>query len=103
MEDLYLTGNHSLLVDSLTDEEKSKMDKLLWHLDIYKIYDKYKLLAGYSSLCEPVCDESVETIYHIVLEDPDIYFNYGIWANGVLTESCTEWAMRELSSFELIV
>ena len=103
MEDLYLTGNNSLLVDSLTDEEKSKMDKLLWPLDIYKIYYKYKLLAGYSSMCEPVCDESVETIYHIVLEEPDIYFNYGIWANGVLAESCTEWAMRELSSFELIV
>ena len=103
IEDLYLTGTHSLLVKELTEEEKQHMDDLIWPLWLYKIYDHYKILACHYHLCEPVCDEKTETIYHIVLDDPDPYFNFAIYANGVLAESCTEWAFKELSGFEEVI
>ena len=41
------------------------------------------------------------TIYHIALENEDYYMNYGIYANGLLVETCSKRYLKELSNMEL--
>jgi hypothetical protein len=42
------------------------------------------------------------TIYHIALEHDDYYMNYGIYANGLLVETCSKRYLKELSNMILI-
>ena len=52
-----------------------------------KIKDKYLLLSCVNENAKKINDSNIYTIYHIVLENDDIYGQYGIYANGILTES----------------
>ena len=40
------------------------------------------------------------TIYHVALENEDNYMNYGIYANGLLVETCSKRYLKELSGME---
>jgi hypothetical protein len=42
------------------------------------------------------------TIYHLALENDDCYKNYGIYANGLLVETCSIYVMKEFSNMNLI-
>lgn len=44
----------------------------------------------------------IRTIYHLALENESYYNNYGIYANGLLVESCSQRYLKELSNMELI-
>ena len=145
-EDLYITGAHSILVNSLTKKQREETIKLLG--DIYITDDKYRLMAYLDENAE-VCDTLAEdpisedtiynlskklifedtpynlskkpisktpiskkpisggkgveppyTIWHIVLENSNIYENYGIYANGLLVESCSQWSFEEYSNLK---
>jgi hypothetical protein len=96
-EDLYITGSHSMLYDNLTEKEEDAMYKLLatyntkFDIEIpNKIEDKYKLIAYYDSEFTEVKQDININIYHLVLESDNKNRNYGIWANGALTESIDE-------------
>jgi hypothetical protein len=96
-EDLYITGSHSMLYNNLTEKEEDAMYKLLatynrkFDIEIpNKIEDKYKLIAYYDSRFTEVKKDINVNIYHLVLESDNKNRNYGIWANGVLTESIDE-------------
>ena len=83
---LTITGGHSLLVDSITKEQEEKQLDLLFN---EKIEDKYCLLSCFSEdfeLLEP--DNKEMEIYHLCLENEDVNFHYGIWANDILSDSC---------------
>jgi hypothetical protein len=41
-------------------------------------------------------------IYHIALENEDYYMNYGIYANGLLVETCSKRYLSELSDMVMI-
>jgi len=41
-------------------------------------------------------------IYHLALKHRDIYMNYGIYANGLLVESCSERNLRYLSNMRIL-
>jgi hypothetical protein len=41
-------------------------------------------------------------IYHLALESEDYYINYGIYANGLLVETCSQRYLKELSNMKLI-
>lgn len=84
-KDLYITGGHSILVDEIT--EKEKKESLKYWNNIIKIKDKYLLLSCINENAKKINDSNIYTIYHIVLENDDIYGQYGIYANGILTES----------------
>ena len=86
-EDLFITGGHSILVDNLTEIEKQKTNKV-WG-KIQKTDDKYRLMASIDQKSEPYQQEGEFTIYHIALENQDHYGNYGIYANGLLVETCS--------------
>jgi hypothetical protein len=47
-------------------------------------------------------EESVN-IYHIALENENYYSNYGIYANGLLVETCSKRYLKELSAMDLIL
>ena len=87
IDDLYITGGHSILVDDLSIEERGKTNEI-WG-KIQKTDDKYRLMAYVDKRTEPYQEEGEFEIYHIALENQDYYGNYGIYANGLLVETCS--------------
>jgi hypothetical protein len=98
-EDLHLTGGHSLLLDTLTDEEANDMKKIHWPTkEEYMVEDKYKLLACFSRKLRMSTEQNAE-IYHLTLEPPENAkpsHVYGIHANGILVESCSQAGMEQI-------
>jgi hypothetical protein len=90
LEDLYVTGGHPLLVDE-KDLDKETKKKLL-DMDNTPIITegKYRVFAMLHPKAELWNDEREHEIFDIVLENEDPKKNYGIWVNGILTESMDE-------------
>jgi len=100
-EDLIITGCHSVLVDKFVNEEQ-KEETLKVLGDIYVTDEKYRLpvcLDNKASVYETAGDY---TVYHLALENNNYYFNYGIYANGLLVETCSKRYLKELSGMQLI-
>ena len=87
VNDLFITGNHSILVDNLTTEQKDNTIKLL--NQVYKTDDKYRLMTFFDERAEIVQETGLFNIYNLSLTSKDIYTNYGIYANGLLVETCS--------------
>jgi surface protein len=85
-EDLFLTGGHSTLVDELSKEQKQKTSKY-WNI-FHKTDDKYRLLAVVDDKAIPYEEQGTYNVYHITLEHDDDSANYGVYANGLLVETC---------------
>ena len=99
-EDLYITGCHSILVPSLT-----YLQGLITKASLGKLYvtDKHcRLMAWVDEKAEPYTEAGVYNIYHIALENSDYYMNYGIYANGLLVESCSKRYLTEMSNMRLL-
>jgi hypothetical protein len=99
-EDLILTGCHSILVDYLTDEQREKTIQEIEQ--VYVTDRKYRLFTFLDPRAEPYQVEGELPIYHIALENDNYYMNYGIYANGLLVESCSKRYLKELSGMTLI-
>ena len=92
IEDLIVTGGHSLLVDAISDEEQKKYDEMgLSDFSKITIDNKRLLLACVSDQFAPMQDTDVYMYYHLLLENNnDEEERFGIWANGILTETPNE-------------
>jgi hypothetical protein len=99
-EDLYITGCHSILVDELTEQEREKTKEHLGR--IFVTDKKYRLIACVDQRAEPWKSEGTYTIWHFALENEDDYYNYGVYANGLLVESCSIQYLLELSNMKII-
>jgi serine/threonine-protein kinase len=99
--DLYITGCHSILVNTITDDEKAKLIK---HLDRVFVTDrKYRLIACVDERAEPWNSEGTYTIWHFALENEDIKMNYGVFVNGgLLVESCSKHVLKNKSDMVLV-
>jgi hypothetical protein len=90
VDDLIITGNHSILVDKFkTTEEKKQKDEFK-DLKFFGIDGKYILFAKNSDDFEQIKDNNMYTYYHFVLEEDDDKnenTRYGVWANGILAET----------------
>jgi hypothetical protein len=85
-QDLIVTGGHSILVDSL--EEKEELNKEYFQGENLKIDNKYLLVAPLVDGVEKIENNSLYTYYHFVLQnDGDEDRRFGVWANGILTET----------------
>ena len=103
IEDLYVTGSHALLHDSLTEVEHETMNKIHEGLNYpLMIHDKYKLIAYYDDKFEEINDTFEANIYHIILESVDKSVNYGIYANGILAESTDYITLERAEGFQQI-
>jgi surface protein len=99
-EDLFITGSHSILVDTLTaDQQKQSIDIFD---KIYKTDDKYRLPACIDDRSVPYNKAGTFPIYHIALENENYYYNYGVYANGLLVETCSLRYLQELSNMTLL-
>lgn len=99
-EDLYITGCHSILVDTLTDEQRAKLIELVDR--IFVTDGKYRLIACVDERAEPFIKEDVFNVWHLALEHSNEVMNYGIFANGLLVESTCKRRMKELSDMKII-
>jgi len=100
-EDLYMTGFHSILVDSFISMEQ-KQKTINTNGDAYVTERKYRLPVCVDNRAIPYETEGQQTIYHLALENDDYYMNYGIYANGLLVESSSKRYLKELSKMTLI-
>ena len=97
--DLYITGCHSILESTITDKQKEDTIK---HLGRVFITDKkYRLMACIDERAEPWNSEGVYPIWHFALENPDDGMNYGVYANGLLVETCSIRALKNKSNMTL--
>jgi hypothetical protein len=86
IEDLLITGSHSILVDELSEEERKNMMKVFGKLKM--IDGKYLLLSSLSNKLEKIKSKDTYEYYNIKLEGNPC--GYGIYANGALCESLNE-------------
>ena len=105
-EDLYITGSHAVLKDNLSVKEEEQMNKLLelfQDIDYYRYIDgAHKLLACFDERFQEFNEEGYYNIYHLVLESDNVFQNYGIYANGLMTESTDELTLHRMTDFEII-
>ena len=90
-EDLYVTGGHSILVNSLQGYEKYKKKMMKMLGSVQMIQDKYLLLVGFSKDFEKVTENKEFTYYHFLLESENEREQYGVWANGILAETPSKY------------
>jgi hypothetical protein len=100
IEDLILTGCHSLLVDILTKEQENE---ILYNYGSFLLTDgKVRLETYLDDKSKPYSKEGTYMIYHLALENEDYYTNYAIYANGLLVESCSKRYLLELSGMNIV-
>ena len=99
--DLYLTGCHSILVDTITDDERAKLTKQLGR--IFVTDKKYRLTACVDERAEPWNSEGTYTVWHFALDHDNILMNYGVFVNGgLLVESCSKHVLKNKSDMVLL-
>ena len=96
-DDLYITGDHSILVDSLSNLEREKTVKQSGR--VFVTDNRYRLCACIDERAEPWNSEGRYTIWHLALENSDPKMNYGIYVNGgLLVETCCIHALKNKSN-----
>ncbi len=105
IEDLIMTGGHSILVDDFTKddfiEERQKYYEILknnpWTID-----EKHLLPVGTLKAFQEIQDEKIYTYYNFSLEnDGDDDKRFGIWANGILAETPSKKQFESFKGYEL--
>lgn len=99
-EDLYITGCHSILVSSLTEEQREKTIRKLGATFVTD--NKYRLMACVDERAEPVVSHATYPIYHFALENKDPKMNYGVYASGLLVETCSLNFLKNKSNMTIL-
>ena len=99
-EDLFITGAHSILVETITDKQREELTKQAGKIFITD--KKYRLMALVDERAEPWASEGTYTIWHFALEHTNIVMNYGVYANGLLVETCSINTMRTKSNLSIV-
>lgn len=99
-EDLFITGAHSILVDTITDKQREDLTTQLGR--IFVTDKKYRLTAMVDERAEPWTSQGKYTVWHFALEHDNILMNYGVYANGLLVESCSINTMRTKSNLTIV-
>lgn len=103
-KNICLTGGHPLLVDTLTENEEHKTKVNLGN--IRKLNDKIKLYTMYNDAAIDLGDSQdgsfYETYNFYVLNSPDKNESVEVFANGILTECCSENFFKSEAHFNQI-
>jgi hypothetical protein len=95
LDDLIVTGGHSILVDEITDEEEEKQIQLDFK---HQIDGKLLLLSAFSSLFKPITEKGKKfNWYHFCLEPDNYNERFGVYANGVLVETPSETFLKQFA------
>lgn len=87
-EDLIITGGHSILIDHFSSDKQREDNEKIFRGITPKVEEKYRLLACNDENAITYEKEGNFTIYHLALENTNANAHYGIYANGLLVESC---------------
>ena len=101
-EDLCITGRHCILHSKISDDLREQIVKHMG--DVFVTENHYRVPAWLDDRSEQynnTADETV-TVWHIALANENIYHNYGVWANGLLVETCSILYLTKISDMELI-
>jgi hypothetical protein len=99
-EDLIMTGHHAILVDQITDQQRKELKDIMGR--IFVTDNKYRLISHLDERSVPYEREGVFSVWHLALDNDDYFMNYGIFANGLLVETCSKRYIKELSGMSLI-
>ena len=99
-EDLYITGEHCTLHKTISHELKEEVKEHMG--DIYITEYKYRVPACLDKRGELYKHNTPVTIWHFALENDNYYRNYGVYANGLLVESCSIQYLMALSNMEYV-
>jgi hypothetical protein len=99
---LVLTGSHCVLVERFASEQE-KMEAIEVNGGLFMTDRRYRLPASVDAHFEVYENDGIFTIYHFSLLQEDKHMNYGVFANGLLVESCSELNMLEISGLSEIV
>ena len=99
-EDLVITGCHSILVDKFIDNQREQIINLL--KDIYITDDKFRLPPCIDKRATVYEIPGKYTIYHFALENESDRENYGVYANGLLVETCSKRYITKYSHMEVL-
>jgi len=100
-EDLIITGCHAILVDEF-ENDIQKEHTIEAYGKLYETDYKYRLPACVDHRAVPYDKEGVFNIWHLALDHDNYYMNYGIYANGLLVETCSKRYLKELSGMDLV-
>jgi len=100
-ENLFITGDHSILEFPITEKQKEATIK---HLGKVFVTDKkYRLMACVDERAEPWNSKGAYTIWHFALENHDEKMNYGVYANGgLLVETCSINFLKNKSNMTIV-
>jgi len=98
--DLFITGAHAVLVETITDKQREELTKQAGKIFITD--KKYRLMAMFDDRAEPWSEAGKYTIWHFALEHTNIVMNYGVYANGLLVETCSINTMRTKSNLIIV-
>jgi len=101
-EDLVITGCHSILVDKFVSPEQKEKAIEVNGGKLCVTDEKYRLPACVDERASVYEVPGTYTIYHLALENDNYYYNYGVYANGLLVETCSKRYLKELSGLTLI-
>jgi len=102
LQDLVVTGCHSILVDKFaSDEQRNRVIEI--NGDTYVTDNKYRLPAAADDRTSVYEVVGKHKIYHFALENSDYYTNYGVYANGLLVETCSIRNLKEMSGMKLLL
>jgi hypothetical protein len=85
---LTLTGGHSVLVPSLTLEQETQTKILLGKT--YQTDGLQRLMTCLIPEAQAAAQEQDVTVYHLSISHENRYINFGIYAEGLLVESCSQ-------------
>jgi hypothetical protein len=98
--DLYVTGGHAILVNSLTETQRARTVKELGQ--VFVTDGKYRLPACADERAEPAGPAGPVTIWHLALEHENPKMNYGIYVNGgLLVETCSINTLKNRSNLRV--
>jgi hypothetical protein len=99
-EDLIITGGHSSLVSEFKNNQREQTQKLCGK--IYITDNRYLLPACIDERTKVYENPGTYTVYHFALENDNYNMNYGVYANGLLVESCSKRYLKDTSNMEII-
>ena len=82
------------------DQQREQVSEVLGN--IYVTEGKYRLPACVDERSKVYLEKGDFTIYHIALENESYYGNYGVFANGLLVETCSRRYLKELANMTLL-
>jgi hypothetical protein len=100
LRDLYITGEHCTLHKTLSDKKQKQIAEYMG--DDFITEEYHRVPACLDDRGEPYREAGPAKIWHFALEHNNLNWNYGVYANGLLVESCSINYLTKQSNMKLV-